>query len=261
MKVAILGGGVAGVSSAIALRQKGFSVSIYERRASASNIGAGIVVWPNAAYVLEQLGVLREIEAVSGRPTRMHRLSSVGEDLGAIDIEMINRHMGYPSFSILRNDFQDILISKLESLGIAVEYSHAVTKIETRNPGQAEVHFQNGSKITADVLIGADGRMASYARGYVHGDNAPVYQGFVNWIGVFESAEESLQEIAVTDYWGVGERFGIVPVTKHKAYWAGGIACDDIGARNPTEYKAELAAIFSDWPQQVQITAVRLKRE
>ena len=70
MKIAILGGGVAGVSSAIALKQKGFDVSVYERHASASNIGAGIVVWPNAAYILEQLGVLNEIAAVSSSPVR-----------------------------------------------------------------------------------------------------------------------------------------------------------------------------------------------
>lgn len=252
MKIAILGGGVAGVSSAIALKQKGFDVSIYERDEFPSNIGAGIVVWPNAAYVLEQLGVLSEIEAVSGRPTRMRRLSNANEDLGAIDIEKINNHMGYPSLSILRSDFQNILISKLESIGVAIQYAHAVTNIETKNPGQAEVRFQNGSKITADVLIGADGRMASYARQYVHGDNAPIYQGFINWVGVYESEEESFQEIAVADYWGVGERFGIVPVTKHKAYWAGGVACADIGPRNQDEYKAELGSIFSDWPQPVR---------
>ncbi len=253
MKIAILGGGVAGVSSAIALKQKGFDVSIYERHESASNVGAGIVVWPNAAYVLEQLGVLNEIEAVSGHPTRMCRLSSTNENLGAIDIEKINNHMGYPSFSILRSDFQNVLISKLESLGVVIQYAHAVTNIETKNPGQAEVHFQNGAKITADVVIGADGRMASYARRYVYGDNAPVYQGFINWIGVYESEEESLDETAVADYWGVGERFGIVPVTKHKAYWAGGVACADIGPRNQAEYKAELGSIFSGWPQPLQM--------
>ena len=253
MKIAILGGGVAGVSSAIALKQKGFDVSIYERHASASNIGAGIVVWPNAAYILEQLGVLNEIAAVSGSPAKMRRLSSANEELGAIDIEAINSHMGYPSLSILRSDFQNILLSKLESLGVAVQYAHTVTHIETKNSGQAEVHFQDGSKIAADVLIGADGRMASYARRYVHGDNAPVYQGFINWIGVYESDEEIFQEIAVADYWGVGERFGIVPVTKHKAYWAGGIACADIGLRNPAEYKEELVSIFSGWPKPVQM--------
>jgi 2-polyprenyl-6-methoxyphenol hydroxylase-like FAD-dependent oxidoreductase len=58
MNIAILGGGVAGISSAIALKLKGFDVTIYERHASEANIGAGIVVWPNAAYILEQLGVL-----------------------------------------------------------------------------------------------------------------------------------------------------------------------------------------------------------
>lgn len=253
MKIAILGGGVAGVSSAIALTQKGFDVSVYERHEFPSNIGAGIVVWPNAAYVLEQLGVLSGIEVVSGHPTRMSRLSSGNDNLGAIDIEKINDYMGYPSLSILRSDFQNILISKLESLGVAIRYGHTVTNIETKDRGQAEVHFQNGSTITADVLVGADGRMASYARRYVHGDNAPVYQGFINWIGVYESEEESFEEIAVVDYWGVGERFGIVPVTKHKAYWAGGVACADVGPRNPAEYQGELVSIFSDWPKPVQM--------
>jgi hypothetical protein len=51
------------------------------------------------------------------------------------------------------------------------------------------------------------------------------------------------------DYWGLGERFGIVPVTKHKAYWAGGIASADVGSRIQTKYKAELGSIFSGWPK------------
>ena len=53
-KVAILGGGVAGVGCAIALKQAGFDVRVYERREGPANIGAGIVVWPNAAFVLDQ---------------------------------------------------------------------------------------------------------------------------------------------------------------------------------------------------------------
>lgn len=252
MNIAILGGGVAGVSSAIALKMKGFDVSIYERYGSSSNIGAGIVVWPNAAYVLDRLGVLNEIEAVSGRPVRMRRLSSTNEYLGAIDIEKINGHMGYSSLSILRSDLQMVLLSKLESIGVDIQYAHTVTNIETRDSGQAEVHFQNGLKITADVLIGADGRMASCARRYVLGHNAPIYQGFINWVGVYESEEDPFEEIEIADYWGVGKRFGIVPVTKNMAYWAGGAASATIGPRNQAEYKAELGSRFSDWPQAVQ---------
>jgi FAD-dependent urate hydroxylase len=257
MKVAILGGGVAGVSSAIALKQKGFDVNVYERHGSATNIGAGIVLWPNASYVLEQLGVLRGIEAVSGYPTSMRRLSHTNEDLGAIDIRTINDHMGYPSLAILRTDFQNILITKLVSLGVAIRYAHAVTDIGTVDPGQAEVHFGNGSTITADVVIGADGRMASLARRYVRDNSAPVYQDFINWIGVYESDQATFNEIVVTDYWGVGERFGIVPIAKHKAYWAGGIGCAEIGPRNPSEYISELASIFGDWPQPVRTMIAR----
>jgi len=252
MEIAILGAGVAGVSSAIELTKRGYSVSIYERQDAAATIGAGIVVWPNAAYVLEQLGVLDDIKAVSGRPTKMRRLTSSGENLGAIDIELINKHMGYPSLSILRTDFQDILVKRLESLGVSIQYGYKVTNIETGTEGQAEVCFQNGKRLTADVIIGADGRMASCARQYVAGDNAPLYQGFINWIGVFESGNDIFDAIEVGDYWGVGERFGIVPITKHKAYWAGGIASSDIGPRDPAAYKSELRSVFSGWPEPVR---------
>ena len=138
MRVAILGGGVAGLSSAIALKQKGFDVSVYERHGATSNIGAGIVVWPNAAYVLEQLGVYNEIMSVSGVLSKMQRLSSNGEDLGAIDINAITRHMGYESRSILRRDFQNILMAKLESLGVAIQYSHTITSIDTTKSHQAD---------------------------------------------------------------------------------------------------------------------------
>lgn len=252
MKIAILGAGVAGISSAIALKQHGFDVSVYERHDSASNIGAGIVIWPNAAYVLEQLGVLHAMQSVSGYPTRMQRVSNTGEDLGAIDIQLINRHMGYESLSILRRDFQTILHSKLAALGVAIHYGHAVTQIEPSHNDQAIVHFHNGLKITADLLIGADGRMASCARQFVHGDNAPVYQNFINWIGVYESDVDTVHEMAVTDYWGTGARFGIVPITPRKAYWAGGLASAGIAAKISAEYKRELSMIFANWPTLVQ---------
>jgi len=252
MKIAILGGGVAGVASAIAFRQKGFDVTVHERRESDTNIGAGIVVWPNAAFVLEQFGILDEIAAVAGRPTAMRRLSRLGEDLGALDVGLIGRQMGYPSLSILRTDFQRILRSRLQSLGVSIQYGRRVVQIETASTPAAEVHFEDGATLTADLIIGADGRMASCARRYVTGTNTPIYQGFVNWIGVIESADVSFDAAEITDYWGTGERFGIVPVARHKAYWAGGAAQDTVGARNPDDYHDELLRMFSDWPEPVR---------
>jgi 2-polyprenyl-6-methoxyphenol hydroxylase-like FAD-dependent oxidoreductase len=248
MKIAILGGGVAGVASAIAFRLKGFDVTVHERRDADTNIGAGIVVWPNAAFVLDRFDVLDEIAAVAGRPRTMRRLSRAGEDLGALDIGLIDERMGYPSLSILRGDFQRILLARLQSLGVAVRYGHEVVRIDEGTV----VHFNDGTTLTADLVVGADGRMASYARRYVTGDDTPVYQGFINWIGVCESDEIAFDVDAISDYWGIGERFGIVPVAPNKAYWAGGAAEDTVGARNPDAYRDELQRIFAHWPEPVR---------
>ncbi len=247
MKIAILGGGVAGVSSAIALLIKGFDVTIYERHEAETNIGAGIVVWPNAAYILDQLGVLDEIKQYSGYPSSMQRLSHTGEKLGSIDIEQINNLMGYPSLSILSSDFQRTLLSRLNEPGVAIKYEYEITDITESKSDDVTIHFKNGQNTSADVIIGADGRMSSIARKYVIGTNKPVYQGFLSWIGVFESEEKIFDEIIVKDYWGIGERFGIVPVSKNKAYWAGGISATNVGARVPATYKQELTKVFSNW--------------
>ena len=262
MNVVILGGGVAGISSAIALKQKGFDVTVYERHESETNIGAGIVVWPNAAYILDKLGVLNEIKSVSGYPSNMQRISSEGESLGLINIESINKIMGYPSLSILRKDFQNILIKKLKTLGVSVKYGHTVSKLITNKDNKVRVHFTNGIEITADVVIGADGRMTSLAREYVNGENKPIYQGFINWIGVFESDTKVFKEMDVKDYWGTGERFGIVPVSQNKAYWAGGIASKNTNERNPENYKTELKSIFSSWSNTIEkvITETPVKK-
>jgi len=247
MDIAILGGGVAGVSSAIALKLKGFDVTIYERHQSETNIGAGIVIWPNATYILEQLGVLDEIKKLSGYPSSMQRLSNTGEHLGSIDIEQINILMGYPSLSILRYDFQRILLSKLKELGVTIKYGYEITKINEFKSGAVNIDFKNGQKTFADIIIGADGRMSSIARKYVVGTNKPIYQGFINWIGVFESKVKIFDEISVKDYWGIGERFGIVPISQYKAYWAGGISAANVGVRVPAMYKQELTKVFSSW--------------
>lgn len=250
MKIAILGGGIAGIGCAIGLIQKGFEVTVYEKHLAASDIGAGIVVWPNAAFVLEQFGMLDDIAQVSGRPRIMRRMARDGASLGALSIETIDSRMGYASHAILRKDLLRVLQARLESLGGAVRYHHQIVRITTGAASEAEVHCSNGATIKADLIIGADGRMASLARHYVTGHNKPVYQGFINWIGVCERGEFDAGE--VSDYWGTGERFGIVPVSRNKAYWAGGAVHAGIGTRNAGEYKDELDRIFSSWPKPVR---------
>jgi len=52
----------------------------------------------------------------------------------------------------------------------------------------------------------------------------------------------------ILDYWGVGERFGIVPIDAHTCYWAGGIFSADIESKKPFKYKDELTKVFNKYP-------------
>src|SRR6188768_4596605 len=81
MEIVILGAGVAGVAAAIVLAELGHDVRIYERRPRASQLGAGVTLWPNACFVLERLGFLDELRAVSGRPSTMQRLDWQGQPI------------------------------------------------------------------------------------------------------------------------------------------------------------------------------------
>lgn len=251
MQFIILGAGIAGLSTAIALRQAGFEVRIYERRPGAGSSGGGLVLWPNAVFILEQLALLEPVLALSGRPARMQRLNRDGGVLGSIDIGVINSLMGYPSLSILRRDLHRILTQRLERLGVSVQYDHEVMNIDTDKTGSAHVSFANGLEVSADVVIGADGRMRSWARDYVTGNSAPVFQGFINWVGVVESDRKLFADTDIRDYWGIGQRFGIVPVSPHRAYWAGGQALDSIPDRPSALAPGELETRFAGWPEEV----------
>ena len=250
MKISILGGGIGGLSTAIALKQQGFDVTVYERHSKPTEIGAGIVCWPNASFVLAQLGILEKVAAVSGSLNHMNRFSSTGESIGSLDINELNRLMDYPSYSIIRKDLMSILIQRVIELNIRIHYQHDVTDIVDDN-SNTTVQFSNGKRIQADIIIGADGRMNSLARKYVHGSNKPIYQGLINWVGVFEDKSVNFSDLAIADYWGVGERFGIVPVSKNKAYWAGGVVSKDINKINAYEYKSELNLLFDHWPDLI----------
>ncbi|CAB3636565.1 FAD-dependent monooxygenase [Achromobacter aegrifaciens] len=251
MEIGILGGGIAGLSVALALRQQGHGLRVYERRTQPATMGAGVTLWPNAGFVLDELGLLPDIAAASGRPVAARRQDAAGNPLGGIDIALLDRMMGYSTHTILRRDLQTVLLDHAARAGIPVEYGHRAVAIDLHEDGRAEARFENGRSIRPDLLIGADGRMDSVARRFVAGDNAPVYQGFVNWIGVAQADGVLVDEIAIQDYWGAGERFGAVAVRPGLVYWAGAHARPLSAAGPAADLRQEVEALFGKWPDPV----------
>ncbi|CAB3757190.1 monooxygenase [Burkholderia puraquae] len=258
MDIAILGAGVAGMSTALALAGQGHRIRLYERRPSETTMGAGVVLWPNAGFVLEQLGLLPDIVEVSGHLRAMRCMDRHGTPFKRVDIGELDRHMGFPTRSILRRDLQAVLARHIAAHDIDVCFGHCATAIDAGPDGRAVVHFDNGTAIAPDLVIGADGRMNSVARRHVVGDATPVYQGFVNWIGVARSDVPLVDEVSIFDYWGPRERFGIVALDRHRMYWAAAraeAAIDDHD-RNDDEAAPDdpgplLERLFDGWPARI----------
>ncbi|KAA8921519.1 monooxygenase [Xanthomonas sontii] len=251
MEIGILGGGIAGLSVALALRKQGHTLRVYERRSGPATMGAGVTLWPNAGFVLQELGLLEDVGAVGGRPVSVHRKDAAGNALGGLDITLLDQLMGYPTHTILRRDLQAVLLDHVARAGIQVEFGHRAIAIDLDAGGKAVARFENGKSIHPDLLIGADGRMGSVARKFVAGDNTPIYQGFVNWIGVAQGNGPLLSDMAIHDYWGSGDRFGCVPIRTDLVYWAAAQARPLPEATPAAETHKEVMDLFAGWPEPV----------
>ncbi|WP_448122968.1 FAD-dependent monooxygenase [Stenotrophomonas riyadhensis] len=250
MEIGILGGGIAGLSAALALHRQGHSCRVYERRAGPSTMGAGVTLWPNAGFILQELGLLEDIGAVGGRPTSVHRRDAAGDPLGGLDITLLDRIMGYPTHTILRRDLQAALLDHVTRAGIQVVFGHHAVAIELDANGKAMARFDNGQCIRPDLILGADGRMDSVARRFVAGDSTPIYQGFVNWIGVAQG-RALVSEVGIQDYWGAGERFGCVAIRTDRVYWAAAQARPLPTTTPAADMRDEVRDLFGGWPEPV----------
>jgi 2-polyprenyl-6-methoxyphenol hydroxylase-like FAD-dependent oxidoreductase len=252
-KIVILGGGIGGLTIAIALKIRGFNkVQIYERGDVANNLGAGLVLWANAMGILQKLGLENEIGKVGGELRKMIRISKEGESLGEISIDVIDEKIGYSSHPISRKKLIEILEKEALDLGVKINYLMNVEEIVQLEDAHVRVQFSDGKFVEAGIVIGADGRMNSVARKFVVGENRPVYQHYVNWVGLIENTALEINKTQnVYDYWGVGERFGYVPINETSSYWAGckklkgGLGLPEDGNKN------YLLEIFQHWPSPI----------
>lgn len=240
-RIAIVGAGVAGVALAILATKQGYQVSLYERDNKVSSIGAGVTLWPNAMFVLQQMGLDKEIIHVGGLPSGMHQYDQSGVPQGSIDIEAVNELSGFPSVTILRRDLMNILASALESLGGAIHFNSSMT-----------VQDIDALKQKFDLVVGADGRMNSVVRQTFYSDKvSPIYQGFINIIGISQLGQSGLDN-AICDFRGSGERFGIVPIKSGLCYWAGGWRTKIDKSRPLSTWYDEMEQRFQHWPEPVQ---------
>jgi glycine/D-amino acid oxidase-like deaminating enzyme len=144
MDILILGAGVAGAAAAIALRRRGHAVRVVERRARVGALGAGVVLWPNAGFVLSELGLLERVAALGGTPPAKRRMDSSGRMLTRLDIGALDRAMGCASHAVLRRDLQAVLLAEMARLGVQLHCGAAAVALRATGEGAAAAPGASG---------------------------------------------------------------------------------------------------------------------
>jgi salicylate hydroxylase len=182
LRIGIIGAGIGGLSAALALRQAGFEVDIYEQAAELTEVGGGINMGPNAVRVLRRLGLDAGLDREGVRPLGTHqRRWQDGRTLQKASLNPLCEELyGAPHLTILRRDLLAVIASGLPSERIHL--SHRLAGFTDRG-GIVEAWFENGARISVDVLVGADG-IHSTVRSRLFGDEAPVFAGCVAYRGL-----------------------------------------------------------------------------
>jgi salicylate hydroxylase len=182
LKIAVIGGGIGGLTAALALRQAGFEVDVFEQAPELTQIGGGINMGPNAARVLRRLGLGAGLDREGVRPIGSHQRR--WEDGRTLQRASLNPRCeelyGAPHITIHRADLLGVIASGFPSERIHL--GHRLVGLHARGDA-TEAWFDNGVHITVDVLVGADG-IHSAVRAALFGEEEPRFAGCVAYRGL-----------------------------------------------------------------------------
>jgi 2-polyprenyl-6-methoxyphenol hydroxylase-like FAD-dependent oxidoreductase len=240
--ILIAGAGIGGLSLACALRKAGLSATVFERAEVLRPVGAGITVQMNAMAALRSIGLAEAVAEAGATVTSAATLRHSGQKLAHMPFEELQREFGVPMVTIHRARLQAVLLAQAGEEHVRTD--RAVKGFQ--DDGQkVTVELSDGSTATGDLLVGADG-LHSVVRREVLGDAPLRYSGYTSWRGVAKAAA-LVEPGHVSETWGPGARFGIVPIGHGEVYWFATVNAPAGGKDEPGRARAHLLERFGGW--------------
>ncbi|HEV8447111.1 MAG TPA: NAD(P)/FAD-dependent oxidoreductase [Gemmatimonadaceae bacterium] len=205
LRVLIVGGGVAGLTLAALLEQRGFSPTVVERSGRRRGAGYAIGLWPAGSRILKGLGIFRRFEAIGVECPRYVVATESGEILHSYSLDEISAKHG-PVVNVSRADLIGLLEQALSDR--CIRFGTTVREI-VMSPRGASVRFNDDTADVFDVVVGCDG-VRSTMRQLVFGRVSPAYTGLTGWALWIESP--FVPPCEVTEYWGAGKLVATYPM-------------------------------------------------
>lgn len=243
----VVGAGLGGLATAVALYGSGWSVEVLEQAPHVSVIGAGIAIAPNALRALDVLGVGDDVRARAAVQGAGGYRTPHGRWLLRTDLAAVAERLGDTFVVLRRRDLVDLLLARLPE--DAVRFGAVVTDVD---PGdvdrRAVVVTQDEESVEADLVVGADGVSSRLRAALFPGHPGLRYAGYTAWRLL---PEDVPQDVAGTPFetWGRGLRFSALPMDGGAVYcWATATAPP---RERADDERADLLSRFGGWHHPV----------
>lgn len=257
MKAVIAGGGIGGLNAALCFLHFGWDVEICEQAPELGEIGAGIQISPNGMKVLRALGIDKQIEATGFRPRAIQfrmgqspRRQS-GQPIFTASTAEYEEIFGAPYLHVHRADLVKALKEALDDRAPGAVRTGASVTGYGQNDSEAWAVLADGSKLSGDILVGADG-IRSVIRTQMIGPDKPDFTGNVAWRAVVpvEKLGRNVPLPVSTAWFGEGKHAVTYLLRGGKlANFVGVVERDDWQKESWTEHgsRAEALADFAGW--------------
>ncbi|QNL21260.1 FAD-dependent monooxygenase [Hyphobacterium sp. CCMP332] len=235
MTIDIIGAGIAGLTSAIALNQNGFKVNVFEQADRIKPLGAGIILANNAMQVFDKLGLKNQIEQAGNVISFIKITDSQLKPISIVDLNHFEQKYKVKNIAIHRGILQEILLNNIpvESLKTGYEL------IDVKQNDTLKLRFNNKKEHNSELLLAADG-INSIVRNQLFSENTIRWTNQICWRGIAEFNLSKKFKNELNEAWGKGDRIGFVQIQDNKVYW---YALKTF-KQNPDEYAKEQLALY-----------------
>ena len=246
-KALVIGGGIGGLSAAIALARAGYQPVVYEQAPELREIGAGVAIWSNAYRALQALGLGESLTELTSPLVSVETRQKSGRVLQSMPIAELDAKSGAPSVGFHRRELLSMLAEPIPEgdvvTGARFEALH-------QDEHGVTARFQDGSEARGELLVGADG-IFSAVRSQVVGEVPVDYGGYVVWRGVAEvSPPAGWPRHASVRTLSRDQHFGIVELSRGRYFWYA-TRNQPADEPEPGGRKDTLRKLFADWHQPI----------